>query len=161
MAAGGVYTGTNPSYTPFELSHHLKTAKARFIITEPELLENITAAAKECAVPESNLWIFDVHGQSIPQGFRSWTELMSHGEQDWVRFDDKATSMQTTAALLFSSGTTGLPKAAVVSHYNLVAQHTVAVDSVKVPYEVSMNPGNVAATDPKKKMLIVRYRSHV
>ena len=66
--------------------------------------------------------MFDIH-QPLRHGFESWTALLKHGEQDWVRFDDEETSKKTTAARLFSSGTTGLPKAANLSHYNLVAQH--------------------------------------
>jgi acyl-CoA synthetase (AMP-forming)/AMP-acid ligase II len=83
------------------------------------------------------MWIFNVHGQSVPPTLKSWSELLSHGEDDWIRFDDKQVSRRTPVALLFSSGTTGLPKAAVLSHYNLVAQHTLAVEPQRVPYEVS------------------------
>lgn len=57
---------------------------------------------------------------------------MKHGEKDWVRFDDKKTAQSTTAARLFSSGTTGLPKAATLTHYNFVAQHTL-VHEYKTP----------------------------
>jgi acyl-CoA synthetase (AMP-forming)/AMP-acid ligase II len=137
IGAGGVYTGTNPSYTPFELTHHLKTSRARFIIAEPELLGSIKAAARTCEIPESHMWFFNVHGQSVPPTLKSWSELLSHGEDDWIRFNDKQVSRRTPVALLFSSGTTGLPKAAVLSHYNLVAQHTLAVEPQRVPYEVS------------------------
>jgi acyl-CoA synthetase (AMP-forming)/AMP-acid ligase II len=38
IAAGGVFTGTNPGYTQYELAHHIKTAKVRFLISEPEIL---------------------------------------------------------------------------------------------------------------------------
>ena len=93
-------------------------------------------AAGGCNISDSNIRIFDVNGQSVPSGFHSWSELLEHGEQDWIRFNDQKISSTTPAALLFSSGTTGLPKAAVLSHYNLVAQHTLAVAPDKAPWEV-------------------------
>ena len=136
IAAGGVFAGTNPSYTPFELTHHIKTAKSKFIISEPEILSSALTAARECNIPQTQIWIFDVLGQDLPKGFQSWKELLKHGERDWLRFDDEKTSKNTTAARLFSSGTTGLPKAAVISHYNLIAQHTLVQEASKKPWKV-------------------------
>lgn len=138
IGAGGVFTGTNPSYMQFELSHHIKTAKAKFLISEPEILMPLLVAARENNISLSNIWIFDVLGQEVPPGMRSWRELLAHGEEDWVRFDDLKTSKETAAARLFSSGTTGLPKAAVISHYNLVAQHEAAWEAYPRPYQVSI-----------------------
>lgn len=136
VGAGGVFAGTNPSYTQFELSHHIRTARATFFVSEPEILDNLLAATKENNSPVSNIWIFNTQGQPLPAGHKSWEELLKHGEQDWVRFDDRKTCENTTAARLFSSGTTGLPKAAVLSHRNFIAQHTFVFDVVPVPYEV-------------------------
>ena len=58
----------------------------------------------------------------------------SDGERP--RFDDLETAKNTTAMLLFSSGTTGLPKAVQLSHYNLVGQHKLVLEDQKLPYEV-------------------------
>lgn len=68
---------------------------------------------------------------------RSWKELLNNGEEDWVRFDDLNTVRQTTAARLFSSGTTGLPKAVIITHYNLIAQHEIVLSVNSRPYPVS------------------------
>ncbi|KAH8657430.1 4-coumarate-CoA ligase-like protein [Tricladium varicosporioides] len=137
IAAGGVFAGTNPSYTPFELAHHMKTAQSTFLITEPEpeMLNNALSAAKECSIPKAKIWIFNPHGQKVPEGFKSWKSLLECGEMDWERFDDKKSCKETTAARLFSSGTTGLPKAAVLSHYNLIAQHTLVWANSRKPWQ--------------------------
>ncbi len=42
-----------------------------------------------------------------------------------MRFDNIETSKTAEAARLFSSSTTGLPKAAMVSYYDTVAQYTL------------------------------------
>lgn len=122
IAAGGIFAGANPGYTAYELAHHLRTSDTKFLIVEPELLDPILKAAKECNIPEKNIFMFDIH-QPPRDGFESWTALLKHGEHDWVRFDDEERSKNTIAGRLYSSGTTGLPKAANISHYNLVAQH--------------------------------------
>jgi len=136
LAAGAVFAGTNPAYTQFELTHHFKTSCTKFVITEPDIKSAVLAAARNCDIPQSNIWIFDTQDEPIPVGFKSWKKLMDHGQKDWVHFDDEQISKSTTAALLFSSGTTGLPKAAALSHYNLIAQHTLVFEFKRVPYEV-------------------------
>lgn len=124
IAAGGIFTGTNPAYTQHELEHTIKTAEATWLITEPEFTKVILDAAKNRGIPESKIWIFHTQpGQTVPPGMTSWEDLLTHGEKDWVRFNDLNTCRTTVAMRLFSSGTTGLPKAVNMSHYNFIAQH--------------------------------------
>lgn len=137
IGAGGIFTGTNPSYTSFELKHHVKSSKACFIVSEPEIVGTISDVARELRIPKSHILILDTANQPLPIGFASWKTLLNHGEQEWVRFDNLETSKNTTAMLLFSSGTTGLPKPAMLSHYNLVAQHTTVFEHRPRPYELS------------------------
>lgn len=136
IGAGGIFTGTNPAYTAGELSHHIKTSRCSFLISEPEILNPLLEAARDNKIPNDNIWIFNPLGQQVPAGRRPWTDLQKHGEQDWLRFDDHDASKSTTAARLFSSGTTGLPKAVTITHYNLIAQHELVVKADHRPYEV-------------------------
>jgi len=134
VAAGGVFAGTNPAYTPHELAHALRTAKVKLVLVAPDLLPPMLKAADEVGLPKDKVVIFNPHGEKAPEGYLQWSDLLEHGEQDWVRFDDLETTKVSTAALLFSSGTTGLPKAAMISHYNLVAQHTLLYEAPLRPW---------------------------
>jgi 4-coumarate--CoA ligase len=81
IAAGGVYSGTNPSYTPFEITHHVNTVHANFSICEPDLLQAVLEAKHD--IPKERIFIFDNIGQPIPEGFKGWKTLLEHGEVDW------------------------------------------------------------------------------
>ncbi|KIW88198.1 uncharacterized protein Z519_11309 [Cladophialophora bantiana CBS 173.52] len=135
VGAGLTWTGTNPGYTNYELQHHLKASKTKLVIAQPDLYDGILAAAKSCNIPEENVLKFDSLSQEDFSSI-SWKILLQNGAQDWVRFEDKSVAESTTACILFSSGTTGLPKAACLSHYNLVAQHTLLQEQVQKPYRV-------------------------
>jgi acyl-CoA synthetase (AMP-forming)/AMP-acid ligase II len=123
IGVGGIFTGTNPSYTSHELAHHFRTADVRFVLSEPEILGPVLEAAKVVGIPESSVRIFNsLPEQAVPEGRVSWKEFYNHGEECWVEFDDEVKSRTTAAARLFSSGTTGLPKAVTNTHRNLIAQ---------------------------------------
>jgi 4-coumarate--CoA ligase len=140
VAAGGIFAGTNPSYTSYELAYAIRTADIKYFICEPTLLPNILTACKETSIPTSHIFVFDIHDNSsdqlIPSDLKSWSWLQTHGENDWERFNNKKTSESTTAARLFSSGTTGMPKALNMTHYNFVAQHTLVIEHRPRPYPI-------------------------
>ena len=107
-AAGGIFAGTNPAYTKYELCHHIKTAKVKYLISEPELLGPLLEAADETGIEPKKIWVFHpLKEQTCPEGRVSWTDLLSHGSKDWVRFDSYEECSKTVAMRLFSSGTTG------------------------------------------------------
>ena len=137
IAAGGVFTGTNPGYTPRELAHHVSVTKSKIFIVEPELLAPMHEALRSNGLGKPKIFLFDHDSQkrSLP----SWTSLLGHGEKDWIRFNDELECKNTTAALLTTSGTTGLPKAAMISHHNLIAEHMLGWERNlhKQPWETS------------------------
>ncbi|KAL4985598.1 putative AMP-binding enzyme [Aspergillus falconensis] len=116
----GIYTGTNPSYTSHELAHHFRTAEVRFVLSEPGIMGPVLEAANVVGISDSNVRVFN----TLPTQTDSWIE-----------FDDEVKSKITAAARLFSSGTTGLPKAVTNKHGNFVAQQEVIFEIHQRDYE--------------------------
>ena len=144
IGAGGRFTGSNPGYTHSELRHHMQSTRARFLITEYELLP-LVAQVGEYGVSASKVFALDTDSRRLPRPHNvpkfscsSIQELLSHGERDWVRFSSEEEAKNTTAALLSTSGTTGLPKAAMISHHSFVMQSIMLEDSKEKPYKVDL-----------------------
>jgi acyl-CoA synthetase (AMP-forming)/AMP-acid ligase II len=109
---GGINTTINPLYTPHELAHQLKDAGARYLLTIPMFLEKAQAAAAEAGGIEE-IFVFGEAEGATP--FASL--LQSDGQLPPVTIDPK----NDVVVLPYSSGTTGLPKGVMLTHYNLVA----------------------------------------
>lgn len=116
----------------------MRTSGTQYAICAPELFKNLIPAAHDCGVLEEKIFAFNINGSPCPEGFQSWLSLQEHGETDWHAFDDEIEAKSTMAALMSTSGTTGLPKAAALSHFSLVAQNLMSYDSKHKPYEVSI-----------------------
>lgn len=108
---GGVVTTVNPLYTAEEVAHQLADACAKYLVTIPQLLDKALEAANESDVKE----IF-VFGEA--EGTTSFQALF---EAEARPPEVSINAREDICALPFSSGTTGLPKGVMLTHYNLVS----------------------------------------
>ncbi|KAF9889587.1 hypothetical protein FE257_007095 [Aspergillus nanangensis] len=159
VGAGGVFMGSNPRSQPQELEHILQLADPKLIITSRDALPTVLNVSADRGMLPSQVVLLD---ESAPDhitqlllagplayaaatapympvsgdtGYLNFAHLLGYGENDWVTFNNEAIAKSTPAAMFSTSGTGGLPKAALLSHHAIVSHH-LSID-YDVPYAAS------------------------
>ncbi|PYI07556.1 acetyl-CoA synthetase-like protein [Aspergillus sclerotiicarbonarius CBS 121057] len=122
LRSGGVVMGASPASTLDELAYALQVSESRFLITAPELAGVAREAASRVGIPPTRVLLLE----GAQDGMESVQMLMSQAihYEPTAPFAFRAgeTANNVCALLCLSSGTSGLPKAVMISHQNVIAQ---------------------------------------
>lgn len=113
--AGGVVVPMNPLFKDREVAYALNDSGAKAIFVWEGMAEEAVAAADEVGIP------------CIQVGAGFTAEVGQHQPAELVARDE-----QDTAVILYTSGTTGSPKGAELSHRNISRNVEISVDLVEM-----------------------------
>lgn len=112
IAAGGVYSAASASFTAPELARQIRHGESKLVFCSEDARQVAVTAAKECRVPLSRVLV--VSGKEGKWSMKSvegkGSCLPSRGELDWERLTKREVLDESLICLLYSSGTTGIPK---------------------------------------------------
>ncbi|OAL21176.1 hypothetical protein AYO22_08139 [Fonsecaea multimorphosa] len=176
LMAGAIYNSANPAYTARELAHQLKDSNPRIVLAAESCVDRALEAADLVGFDKGCIFLFSEmpidHTKEGPQAttakVQHWSKLLAKPEIGrtfvWEERYTEAFS-ERTAILIYSSGTTGLPKGVELSHRSLIANmlqlKTIQMSDPAVAARRALSPKWGLETYLMERFNLADFLSHV
>lgn len=122
LAAEGIYSAASPSSTVSDLTGQIKDGPGRIVVCSEDVKGVALSAASNAGLPEKNVLVLKSYPEIQLVSADGTAKCDFKGSLDWRRITDPKELEESKVCIMYSSGTTGLPKGVLISHMNMVSE---------------------------------------
>lgn len=110
LAADGIYSAASPSSTVSDLTRQIKDGPGRIVVCSEDVKAVALSAARNCGLPAKNVLVLKSYPESQLVSADGTAKCDFKGSLDWRRITNPKELEESKVCIMYSSGTTGLPK---------------------------------------------------
>lgn len=110
LAADGIYSAASPSSTVSDLTRQIKDGPGRIVVCSEDVKNVALSAARNAGLPAKNVLVLKSYPEIQLVSADGTVACDFKGSLDWRRITDPKELEESKVCIMYSSGTTGLPK---------------------------------------------------
>lgn len=123
LSIGATLTAISPLFVAREMSYQIKDSGAKILIILDRFFQQYNKVKDE--IPLEKVILINIEGQTPKEPETNkivhFNTLMDQNPEPIQSFEVEINSKEDIAVIQYTGGTTGLPKGAYLSHYNIIA----------------------------------------
>jgi 4-coumarate--CoA ligase len=110
VAADGIYSAASSTSTAADLARQVRDGPGRLLVCSRDVAQLASDAARDAGLPLSRVLVLESHPVLRLESVDGRFKCDFRGELDWRVITDSRELEKSKICILYSSGTTGLPK---------------------------------------------------